>query len=119
MPTINTPADIGRNMKEERDKFLTEAMGICTHTWEKPKGYIEGHICTRCNKYWPVKPSTPMDIINFSTWQSFGKLWEWAQRQEWWFSFWQKDFGIAIVQPDLIHPDRFSNAIYEFLKGRG
>lgn len=85
-----------------RDKFLTEAMG---GRW---CGGIDG-----CD-------------IDFSTWEDFGELWEWAQEQEWWADVVRWDFytdeegithGANFIQEGLIHPNHFADAIYEYLKG--
>jgi hypothetical protein len=55
-------------------------------------------------------------INDFSTWQGFGKLWEWATKQEWWLIFEAKTFltGKEIVK--VVNPTNFAKAIYEFLK---
>lgn len=60
----------------------------------------------------------------------FGKLWEWTQQQEWievFFDYY-RDSQIIIAANqkviyehwymEFIHPGRFANAVYEFLKGR-
>lgn len=64
---------------------------------------------------------------DFSTWQSFGKLWEWAQEQEWWVTFTDDYYGPR--RPDrnvslffdvnyIIHPNNFANAVYDYLKSK-
>ena len=44
-----------------------------------------------------------------------GELLEWAQEQEWWC-----DFSVRLIcfsgLGKYIHPDRFANAIYAYLK---
>ena len=98
----------------DRDKFLTEAMGeCCVHEWYKPKGYISGHFCKKCNTYWPVKPESQSGIVNFSTWESFGKLWKWAKNKEW-FCLMMAHNGCG--PHDIVNPDRFAAAVYEYLK---
>ena len=50
-------------------------------------------------------------------WAHFGKLWEWATKQEWWFNFLSDQEYIhewEIIK--LINPANFAKAIYEFLK---
>ena len=49
-------------------------------------------------------------IPDFSTWEGFGKLWEWAIEQEWWYEFW--------IEQEWSKPNlkNFANAIYKFLK---
>lgn len=95
-------------MNTKRDKFLTEAME------EEFSQYT--HEIYKEN--------------NLSTWEGFGKLWEWAQKQEWWKEFCFSPIGDGyhcyIVSKGLdkfaigcayIHPDRFADAVYQFLKG--
>lgn len=86
-------------MNTERDKFLTEAMGLLER-WH------DGDFIRTGNS------------INFSTWQGFGELWEWSKKQEWWYEFWKIDFGISIIKCELINPNNFANAVYNFLKER-
>ena len=125
-----------------RDKFLTEAMGgafACVlEEGLELEGTLNG-IDPTCvmggnDEYWgnccyATEKGSPEDCeywqmrivdgiaINFSTWQGFGQAWEWAQKQGWWEDFWiysNDDNGII----DFIHPDRFADALYEFLKDR-
>ena len=78
---------------KERDKFLTESMGECWHEFSN----------------------------NFSTWEGFGKLWEWAVKQEW-FSDFLKHAEKIMKMPItgwieyFVQPDRFADALYKFLK---
>ena len=91
-----------------RDKFLTEAIGECWHS-DDPDMHTFTTRCRICGE--------AGETTNFSTWQGFGKLWEWAQNQGWWEDFWiysNDDNGII----DFIHPDRFADALYEFLKDK-
>jgi hypothetical protein len=82
----------------ERDKFLTEAMGI-NGGWYNHE-YVQ-----------------KWGIIDFQKWAAFGMLWEWAQKQEWWNDFFQSSCYEANDWFQLlINPDRFANAVYEFLK---
>jgi len=109
-------------MKEERDKFLTEAMGGCWHVWKQIYSGGGSH-CVHCERYWPLFPDEPQQRIiqdcRISTWEGFGKLWEWAQKQEWWSVFYYLvTYGEDANLQHIIHPDRFAEAVYEFLKGR-
>jgi hypothetical protein len=89
--------------EQKRNKFLTEAMGVCWH----------GDNC---------KHHDPRDLIrlcpfDFSTWKSFGELWEWAQKQDWFDSFLYEvrvTHESDALDTDLIHPNRFADAVYEF-----
>jgi len=103
-------------MKEERDKFLTEAIGECWH-WadenilDSTRKWIICHTCNDCGKAWTCRN-------DFSTWEGFGKLWEWTQQQSW-----KDDLLVKILcesqnwVKELIHPDRFADAVYNYLKG--
>ena len=106
-------------MTLERDKFLTEAMGECWHEGENNYGEI---VCQRCHRLVMEE-----DRLDFSTWTGFGKLWEWAQEQDWYvkFVFDQLCSGYhpyptsKMDIPDkFIHPDHFAGALYKFLKER-
>ncbi len=99
----------------ERDKFLTEAMGGCVFS-PKDEDYM---LCGKCG----------CDIMSgihdnyFSTWRMFGSLWEWAQEQEWWGYFvarmmTKETCTLDSILNKFIDPDRFANAVYEFLKDR-
>ena len=113
---------IGGEMNTERDRFLTEAMG---GVWlpTTNMGMVKGPTC---------KEST---TTKFSTWAGFGKLWEWAQEQEWFDLFQcclyyheylkhchkpgdEKLDNDKVLHNELIHPDRFAAAVYEFLRER-
>ena len=114
-------------MNTERDKFLTEAMDECWHKWVR-RGYLEtskmpGWLCINCNNgVGAIHAHAPSPLRNdFSTPDGFFKLWGWAQKQEWWNSFVYEYTGVhldALNLISLINPDRFSNAIYEFLKDK-
>jgi hypothetical protein len=94
-------------MNEERDKFLCERMGMIWH--EEGRYY--------------ANPQTGIPYVpDFSTWPGFGLLWEWAIKQhDWWTLFKENFFFVYPVTrgiEDLINPDRFANALFEFLKKR-
>ena len=116
-------------MTTDRDKFLTEAMGLCWHEeiiWNST-GYGK---CPKCQ--FADEDGFGHIVFahtDFSTWPGFGLLWEWAQKQEWFWLFclqqiytensdapfekidWDRNISVG-----LIHPDRFSGAVYAFLK---
>lgn len=82
----------------ERDKYLTEAMGGT---------YFNGS-------------SKMIYRPDFSTWHDFGNLWEWAQKQYWWKDFIENlniTFIYTLIPTQFIHPSRFADAVYEYLKG--
>lgn len=124
-------------MNEQRNAFLTDAIGKCWHEWEAKGEYVSASQCIKCGKYWPKYPLYDIDIETlqkaeapaFSTWAGFGVLFEWAKQQEWWEEF-VSDLCIlglnsvfggapAVMTDcfDFLDPDRFADAIYEFLKG--
>ena len=119
-------------MKEERDRFLTEAQGECWHEWGNDPLYKQ---CVKCRKYLPSADlekfrSIELTHIDFSTWPGFGVLWEWVIKQDFFPSFYlstylldeknlKTDFMgeiIANIVSDIVNPDRFADAVYKFLK---
>lgn len=115
---------------QSRDKFLTEAMGECTHPeLFDSKAYQGRKICRECGRI-----DSLCHTIDFSTWTGFGKLWEWGQKQEWWESFiiegdFTHSWGTGLIPSeheaswitamlDIVNPTNFANALYEFLKER-
>lgn len=121
-------------MNTERDKFLTEAMGECWHDliWDEWRGrYIQCSLCDLdvedtyddYSCHYHDKYNT-----DFSSWKGFGKLWEWAQQQDWWFDTVRWDFyvdedgitnGANFIQESLVNPNAFANAVYDYLKAQG
>ena len=65
-------------MNEERDKFLTEAMGACWHRYNEEKPLLTyslvAYMCEKCGAF-------ILGNSNFSDDEDFPKLWEWAKRQ--------------------------------------
>jgi hypothetical protein len=103
-------------MSIERDRFLTEAIG--EESW---------WVCSECDIMSRNKKCDcgEWSRYNFSRWEYFGKLWEWAQKQEWfdnlrlWEHYSDGAGGVYagnFVNESLIHPDRFADAVYNFLK---
>lgn len=111
----------------ERDKFLTEVMGECWHIREGIEYYTDSgtpyHVC-RCGKKLVFHEISTFYNPNFSTWIGFGKLWEWATQQDWWEKFtdlceYNRQFHqkwAHQVLPEIIHQDKFADAVYKFLK---
>lgn len=112
----------------ERDKFLTEAMGECWHKSHSTIPYHDNtiiHVC-KCGErgsLYDLFSSNEANYFhqdnNFSTWEGFGKLWNWSQKQPWW--------GVGLMGMDMydgcikiplyiFNPDRFADAVYEYLK---
>lgn len=110
---------------ENINKYLTETMGECWHKEVKKAPNPEYSICNCGERYHWTEASCPNN--NFFTWQEFGKLWEWATKQEWWDNFLMeiscgltkgilstKDHGLYMPHC-IVNPTNFANAIYEFL----
>ena len=99
-------------MNTERDKFLTEARGECWHEFSSTA------VTSSCYKCCRILPACT--FIDFSTWEGFGKLYSWCKEQEWWTMFCYYRFGdgnyIGYKVFEFIEPDRFADAVYEFLK---
>lgn len=55
---------------------------------------------------------------NDGTWISFGIIWEWAKKQEWWDKFTDLHYHCCRVDLDLIDPIRFPELVVQFLKER-
>jgi hypothetical protein len=100
-------------MNDLRNIFLTKLLGY--------ELYIG-----LCGYVHPDRPyfefSKPVRGINFSSWEGFGELFEFCQKQEW-YSQLEEDviyhgadscggwFDIT-----YINPDKFADTVYEFLK---
>ncbi len=137
-----------KSTNEEINKFLTEQMGDCWHELEPELGRVYfmkatgGSRCVKCDAYWNHNSHTsrynsqynrnevyPEKVnLDFFTWEGFGKLWEWAQKQEWWSQFKYvckaKPYKFCFMNEqtfmwdELIHPEQFATAVYEALKER-
>ena len=67
--------------------------------------------------------------IDFSTWESFGLLWDWAIEQDWWEIFLtehlfnlrelSKHLTLRTIPHRYINPERFAKAVYEYLNDGG
>lgn len=96
------------NMSIARDQFLTEAMGR--------------ELIPNDSIFCYNQKTNQLETLSLSTWEGFGKLWEWAQKQEWWLVFVIKHTYAETKQEMtapltcIINPDRFANAVYECLK---
>ena len=102
---------------KEINKYLTEAMGVCWHEWPN-----SSTPCIKCGQR-----SNMSDIgmhNNFLTWEGFGKLWQWANEQEWIgeFIYWYNsnmvidEERLHTILSDLVDPEFFAKAVVEFLQ---
>ena len=104
-------------MNTERDRFLAKQMGECQHSF----GPLNNHGKCKCGHPQFLEPYQ----TNFSTWEGFGKLWEFSQKQDWWEEFTEDNYNRMFakdwshnVLPKIIHPDRLADAVYEYLNGK-
>jgi hypothetical protein len=117
----------------ERDKFLTEAMGLCWHE-ELEEYRLHDEIRMRCKcgetalkGYCCIRSSGFQQDCGFSTPDGFFKLWDWAQEQDWWTvgsPFWggytaYKSQGRFMIGDAFINPNHFADAVFKYLKERG
>lgn len=103
-------------MTEERNQFLTRAMGECWHEGQAYRGYTGPIDCTVCGKEW-----YPDSNNDFTTPDGFFKLWNWSKKQKWWNSFWRYTFNDPLDADDamyLVHPERLAIAIHAFIKDK-
>ena len=98
-------------MNLERDKFLTEAIGICIHEFTENPVFNMAN-CMKCNVLVSNRWYYP---INFSTWEGFGELWEFCQKQEWWREFLERLIFWNGNLDGSIEPDRFADCAQHFI----
>jgi len=101
-------------MNEARDKFLTEAMGECWHEWGSYNSAVHTRFCNKCfaDKRHGIN-------TDFSTPDGFFKLWNWAQKQEWWLEsadWLNGGLNTMHVYEYLINPNRFAAMVYNYLR---
>ena len=112
-------------MNELRDRFLTETMGECWHedVWatssDDGDGSVSGWQCKHHQSMCYSSNRWSEGNKSFSTWEGFGKLYEWARKQEWWNQFagntlgeWSYDGKTVYISENVIDPDKFSDALY-------
>lgn len=101
------------------NKYLTEAMNECWHGDAMRTGIF--YACDECGEKLLSLGNSPLQSsrMDFSTWQGFGKLWEWAKEQDWWIEF---TGGACVISrgfvEDMVDPDWFAKAVYDLLKER-
>lgn len=99
----------------ERDKLLTEAMGHCWH--EFPFRGKDSNYCVHCGMFLGRK-------IEFSSWDGMGELVSYLEETEQlekmlvtMYQKWKADHaGFNCFTLKMFNPDRFADAVYEFLK---
>jgi hypothetical protein len=100
-------------MKEERDRFLTGAMGACWHAYDLEKPMMTyslvGYVCEKCNNF-------ILANNDFSMAEDFAKLWKWAGGQDFLGEFVARS-SIGLEDGSMSR-DEVADGIYEFLKER-
>ncbi len=93
----------------KRDEFITEkVLGGCWHEFgemkiEKSKTFVE---CKRCRWRIGFYESLEYRNLDFSTWEGFGKLWNFCRTQDkfWdtlnWGIEWPNEIYIGYIDPD-------------------
>ena len=108
----------GGKVNEERDLFLTEAMGTCRHEYDSDKPVmihsLTGYMCTKCGNF-------ILSANDFSTVEDFMKLYDWAKDQET-----LKEFVTQFETKDLMKDEkglgvrkRFADGLYGLLSKAG
>lgn len=100
-------------MKEERDRFLTEAMGECWHQYDPEKPLMTysliAYVCEKCKNF-------ILGNYDYSTAEDFTRLWKWAGEQDYLAD------TVAELSKGLnegsVSKDGAADALYEFLKRR-
>jgi hypothetical protein len=112
-------------MYTSRNEYLNEKLfKWCIPQWKIDSEWngVEREYFRRCmicgkSEY---EHSLRNPLIDFSTWEGFGKLWEKCNEQDWWKELeYYLDLNSGIfLNVMYISPDTFSNAVFKFLKER-
>jgi hypothetical protein len=106
-------------MNEDRDKFLTKAMGLCWHE-ALTSQHSKCIYCGRVLRWVDYKCYENFICNNYSTWDGFGRLFVFFRLDDNfpWGEFITKFFYLknGELTLELINPNKFADAIYEFLK---
>jgi hypothetical protein len=78
--------------------------------------------CKHCGERFRTPFTQEYIPVDFSKPEGFFWLWERAQEKEWWVDFLVKTYGpeywhSVLNLGYLVHPTRFFDALYDFLKG--
>lgn len=102
-------------MNAERDRFLTEAMGMCWHDFD-PDNHIntyslEAYICTKCKGF-------ILGNNDFSGEEDFSRLLSWVKGQKQFQEFLAhfKELDFKDPGKGLSSRDRFADELYLSLK---
>lgn len=102
---------------QEINKFLTEAISSCSRDEGvfRSSGYL---CCVKCNQIIDRGLTPCIGIVDFFTWNGFGNLWKWSQKQEWNYDL------IKLLESEQqsynhkwLNPEKFALAVYKYLKG--
>lgn len=112
----------------DRDKFLTEKMGLCWHDWfykgthppYRDPEFKPDKICSNCGIDFYKQLSLGINECNFdfSTPEGFFKLWNWAAEQDWWQHFIERvtvgHFKVRDII-SIINPTVFADEVWGYL----
>lgn len=114
----------------EREKFLNELLGKCWHEWKEigrwdgiERGYID--VCTKCGLEEHTLKMYGAEVIDFSTWEGFGKLWVFIKKQNWYINFVFKILwsgyspypsSIMDIPDKYINPNELANAVFKYFR---
>lgn len=106
-------------ISEEDSKFLAKQMGLCWHEWEFISSYAlcadeSDYKCKICGKF-----KSTDNRPDFTTWEGFGKVWEWARDKDWWIEFVYQAKGDSVIDllDNLIGPALIPELV-KFLRER-
>jgi len=105
--------------KEEINRYLTEAMGLCWHKY-RPIGFGK-YGCWDCG--YENKDKKQRDF--FSP-EGFFILLNWAKGENWWYPEfehwklcdWENSKSYGMIKSYLINPEVFPIEVYNYLRGR-
>jgi len=102
-------------MNEERDKFITEAMGGCWHIYDENKPLMTyslyAYVCEVCKGF-------ILGNNNFSCCEDFTKLLTWVRDRQNLKGFVEKYDDTALMEPkeNNTYRDKFLDDLYRYLE---
>lgn len=110
---------MNQEITKEDLKLIADAMGKCYHT-DNPFEDMSKPIVVKCRKC-----STLLGCwVDYSSWDIFGEIWEWAFNKTWWewFMAWwlfectAEPWEVEHYGYQLIRPTVFIPALAEFMR---
>mgnify|MGYP000848497157 CR=1 FL=1 len=105
-------------MNEKRDKYITEAIGWCWHTYDENKPLMTyslyAYVCDKCKSF-------ILGNNDFSTYENFEKLLAWANNQENLTGLISSYGEKSLLEPKENNPvrEKFLDELLDFLKSQG